>query len=100
VSLVGVRYTMARADAARAVDLICRKLGRPVERAPTARTPLPGGRFESFAGLVRDVARCAPRGLDARAVEALAHNYGSRHAEVTRLAEEPSIGRDCLHGST
>jgi len=100
VTLIGVRYTMARADAASAIDLVCRKLGRPRPRAPTARTPLPGGDFDSFRALLGEVARAAPSGLDRRSIEGLAHNYGTRHSSVTRLAQESAIGGGCLSGST
>lgn len=100
VSLIGVRFTMARADAASAVDLVCAKLGRAAHRAPTARIPLPGGDFDSFDALLGQVARAAPSGLDRRSIEGLAHNYGTRFGEVTRLAHEAGIGGECLHGST
>lgn len=46
VSIVGVKYTTARAVAERAVDLIIRKLGRPPVQCRTADTPLPGAGLE------------------------------------------------------
>ena len=42
ISIVGVKYTTARAVAERAVDLIVRKLGRPPVKCRTADAPLPG----------------------------------------------------------
>jgi glycerol-3-phosphate dehydrogenase len=42
ISVIGVKYTTARAIAERVVDLILRKLGRPAVRCRTAETPLPG----------------------------------------------------------
>ena len=41
ISIVGVKYTTARAVAQKAVDLILRKLGRPPARCETATTVLP-----------------------------------------------------------
>ncbi|HEX5420426.1 MAG TPA: glycerol-3-phosphate dehydrogenase C-terminal domain-containing protein, partial [Gammaproteobacteria bacterium] len=98
VSLIGVRYTMARADAVRAVDLISRKLGEPVEHAPTDRLPVHGGDFDSFDSLVASVARQAPLNLPSGAVTALAHNYGAAFRDVLALAEGEWEG--CLNGST
>ncbi len=98
VSLIGVRYTMARADAATAVDLVTRKLGERTERAPTHRTPLHGGDFETFEGLVGTVARAAPLNLAPGAVAALAHNYGAAFRDVLALAEGDAAG--CLAGAT
>jgi glycerol-3-phosphate dehydrogenase len=98
VSLIGVRYTMARADAVRALDLISHKLGEPAERAPTDRTPVHGGDFDSFESLVRSVAREAPLDLPSGAVAALAHNYGTDFRKVLSLADGEWDG--CLGGST
>ncbi|HEU4618307.1 MAG TPA: glycerol-3-phosphate dehydrogenase/oxidase [Gammaproteobacteria bacterium] len=98
VSLIGVRYTMARADAGTAVDLVAKKLGERVERPPTHRVPLHGGDFESFDGLVNTVARAAPQNLAPGAVAALAHNYGSDFRSVLRLADGAWSG--CLAGAT
>ncbi|HEY8518640.1 MAG TPA: glycerol-3-phosphate dehydrogenase/oxidase [Gammaproteobacteria bacterium] len=100
VSLVGVRYTMARGDAAKALDVVCRKLGVRAARPPTHRLPLPGGDFESFRELLRDVAREAPTGVGQAGVEALAHNYGTRYRYVLELMSEPFITSECVHGST
>ncbi len=98
VSLVGVRYTMARADAAAAVDLAAKKLGERMQRAPTHRTPLHGGDFESFERLVATVARAAPLDLAPGAVAALAHNYGTAFRDVLALSHGEAAG--CLPGST
>lgn len=46
ISIVGVKYTTARAVAERAVDLIMRKLGRAPVGCRTADTPLPGAGLE------------------------------------------------------
>ena len=46
ISIVGVKYTTARAVAERTVDLIMRKLGRARVQCRTADTPLPGAGLE------------------------------------------------------
>ena len=46
ISIVGVKYTTARAVAERAVDLVVRKLGRRPVQCRTGDTPLPGAGLE------------------------------------------------------
>lgn len=98
VSLIGVRYTMARGDAARAIDLVDRKLGGRRRRSPTDRTPVYGGAFENFDSLVRAVSRATAGALARPAAEALAHNYGTEYREVLRLRAD--AGEGCIATST
>jgi glycerol-3-phosphate dehydrogenase len=98
VSLIGVRYTMARGDAATAVDLVQKKIGERVERAPTHRVPVHGGDFESMDALADTVARAAPLNLAPGAVTALARNYGTDFRSVLELAHGAWSG--CLPGTT
>lgn len=100
VSLIGVRYTMARADAGRAVDLVCAKIDPRLGRARTDRTPLHGAGFERFDALVAAVARTVGDDASREAATALAHNYGTQYRSVLALGADPEIGRGCLPGST
>jgi glycerol-3-phosphate dehydrogenase len=59
LSLVGVKYTTARAVAERAVDLALARLARPAVACRTAFTPLPKARL--LAGAVDERARAAVR---------------------------------------
>jgi glycerol-3-phosphate dehydrogenase len=78
VTLIGVRHTMARGDAARAIDLVDRKLRRRGPRANTAFEPLTGGDVDDFTALVGDV-RDALTGEDSQPLaEELAALYGTR----------------------
>lgn len=94
VSLLGVRYTTARLEAGRAVDLALARLGRAAAPCRTAETPLHGGaieRFEEFSGAA--ATRYGP-GLGAEVARSLAHNYGSAIGEVLRHVDgEPRLGR-------
>ncbi|MBN1236879.1 MAG: FAD-dependent oxidoreductase, partial [Gammaproteobacteria bacterium] len=100
VSLVGVRYTMARGDAARAMDAVCGKLDNKFGDAPTERTPVHGGDFDSFDSLVRSVERHGPDRVDRDAAVALAHNYGTAYKDVLRAGADAELGAGCLPGST
>jgi glycerol-3-phosphate dehydrogenase len=51
MSIVGVKYTTARAVAERALDLVLRKLGRPPGPCRTASTKLPGAAVEDQPSL-------------------------------------------------
>ncbi len=85
VTLIGVRYTMARGDAANALDLVERKLGRTPRRPPTHREPLHGGTIPDFESLVTRI-RSDARNLPPAAARALAHNHGTAYTDVLRHA--------------
>jgi glycerol-3-phosphate dehydrogenase len=59
ISLQGVKYTTARAEAQRAVDLVARRLGGPDTPCRTASTPLPRARL--LEGALPERARLAVR---------------------------------------
>ncbi|HHH46794.1 MAG TPA: glycerol-3-phosphate dehydrogenase/oxidase [Thiotrichales bacterium] len=88
VTLIGIRYTMARGDSARAVDLAARKLGFRTARPPTDRLPVHGGDFDHFDALVAEIRGRLPSG-DAAVAESLAHNHGSAYGEVLDSARGP-----------
>jgi len=100
VSLIGVRYTMARADAARAVDLVCSRLEQKFDRCKTRFVPVHGAGFERFESLVEAVCRTLGHGANRDAATALAHNYGSEYRRVLALRAEPGVGDGCLTGAT
>jgi len=100
VTLIGIRYTMARGDAAQAMDLICRKLGKPVWRPATEHKPLFGGDIDDFESLVRTSARNAPSGLAETALRALIHNHGTAYDQILRYAEHSPSLLETLDGST
>ncbi len=88
ITLVCVRYTIARTEAAKVTDLVFQKLGRRPPPCRTAETRLFGGDLERFDDLVRDVRRDGGDSLPQPAVEALAHNHGSNYTAVLSVARE------------
>jgi glycerol-3-phosphate dehydrogenase len=100
VSLIGVRYTMARGDASRAVDTLCGKLEQKFGFAPTDRMPVHGGDFERFDALVQMVERYGAEKIGYDAAVALAHNYGTAYKDVLRAGADAGVGAGCLPGST
>jgi glycerol-3-phosphate dehydrogenase len=97
VTLIGIRYTMGRGDAAIAVDTICRKLGKRCKRPPTHRFPLYGGDVSSFARLVEEV-RAA--GVPAEAATSVAHNHGAAFPEMLAHADRRRGGMHLLPDSS
>jgi glycerol-3-phosphate dehydrogenase len=100
VTLIGIRYTMGRGDAAQAMDLICGKLGKPARRPATELEPLFGGDIDDFEGLVRTSARnVAARPAEA-VRRALIHNHGTAYDRILRYAEHDASLLETLEGST
>jgi glycerol-3-phosphate dehydrogenase len=90
VSLVGIRFTTARADAARALDLLLRQLPRAPRAVDTARLPLAGGDIEDFAAFEAQALLTRPPGVGADTLRALLRNHGTRYAQVLR-GREPQV---------
>ena len=99
VSAISIRFTTARGLAEQAVDLVFRKLGKTPPPCPTERTPLHGARFERFAALVRDVATAVGAAADDPVALHLAHNHGSAHGGVLRVADAIPRGREPIAGT-
>jgi len=94
VSAIAVKYTTARRVAARAVDLVCRRLDVGAGPARTHSTPVVGGDVERLDELAEDAARTAPPGVGTEQVEHLIHWYGTECLRVLeRMAREPGLAR-------
>ncbi|GFE83943.1 FAD-dependent oxidoreductase [Steroidobacter agaridevorans] len=91
VSLVGIRFTMARVDAARALDLLLKQ----VERAPAApasdRIELPGGEIENFAKFESDACRSLPPGVAMKSMQGLVRNHGTHYRAVLEEGSNATV---------
>jgi len=81
-SLVGTKYTTARAAAARAVDAVSRALGRQPGRSTTDRLPLPHAVVADALGRVVEACRRLSVELDPEVVEDLSSWYGTEAPAV------------------
>ena len=103
VSLVGVKYTSARAAAANAVDGICRELGRS-NRSRTTRAPLPHAGVADVEGRLIETSRELGVTLDRDILDHLTGWYGTeasdvlRHAVTTKLLHRLRPGLPVLAG--
>lgn len=92
VTLVGIRFTTARADAARALDVLLKQFHLRTKPAPTHRLPLPGGDIDDFRTFEIRV-QCAESEINSRALIALLRNHG---AEYWRVLDAGKAERDAL----
>ena len=87
VTLIGIRYTTARGDSAKALDLLLQQLPRPPLRAPTERTPLAGGDFEDFADLRETARREVASAVAPRTLDAWLRNHGTDYRRLLQLTQ-------------
>ena len=88
VSLVGIRYTMARADAAQAVNMILQQFDRAAPAPASDELPLPGGDIENFAAFEAEARRTMPADFPMGSLHALLRNHGTEYRGV--LSEDGS----------
>lgn len=88
VTLIGIRYTTARGDAAKALDMVCSKLGVRSGRPATESIPVAGGDIENFDVLVQRLYRKQDLNLSEDCVRALAHNYGTDADSIIDMATQ------------
>jgi glycerol-3-phosphate dehydrogenase len=89
VTLIGIRYTTARADSATALDLLLQQLPSPPPRAATDATPLLGGAIADFPALRAAAQEAKPSGVSAQSLDALLRNHGTEYTAVLELAKRP-----------
>lgn len=101
VSLVGIRFTTARADARRALELLLRQWPQGPSVARThdrsLQSPLPGGEIEDFSRFRREAERTAPKTIDKESLEGLLRNFGTEHKAIIATGEQRLVpGTDTL----
>jgi glycerol-3-phosphate dehydrogenase len=90
ITVIGVKYTTARLTAARVVDLVLRKLERPVTSSPTDHLSLYGGQC---AAADEQPAKGAGQ-VPTASLSALRRNHGSAYRRVLQYVEaDPTWGR-------
>jgi len=87
VSLVGIRYTMGRGDAALAMRSVADKLGDTQSAPETDRIPIYGGKVSHIAGLAAEIGRDLPAQLGEEIAWSLARNYGSNARAIIRRSD-------------
>ncbi len=88
ISLAGVKFTTARQAAARAVDAVCRRLGRHAGRSRTTERPLPYADIADAEGRLAEALRDRGLSLDRDMSDHLQSWYGTEGQEVVAFASE------------
>jgi glycerol-3-phosphate dehydrogenase len=92
ISVTGVKYTLARQVAEKAVDLVFRLRGQKAPSCATDNTPVHGGdivRFQEFLRAEAGTTFLPPEGTT---TYRLLHNYGSAYRRVLAHLDEESLG--------
>ena len=99
VSLVGIRFTTARGDAAEALDLLLRQWPEAPARAETETKPLVGGDLGTFEVFRSRAHHQGSRAVGRRTLDRLLRAYGTEYPEVLRLADANPADAAVLHGT-
>ena len=99
VSLVGIRFTTARGDAAHALDLLLRQLPTPPPRGDTARRPLTGGNIENFEAFRMRAQREGSRVVGGMTLDKLLRAYGTEYSEVLAIADSNAADATMAQGT-
>ncbi len=90
ISVVGAKYTTARAVAEHAAALVARKLGTSLRPSRTATSVLPGAGIADHEALVIETSRRAGLSLAPPLIRHLAQRYAEQAAAIVELiAERP-----------
>ncbi|MFZ0455624.1 MAG: FAD-dependent oxidoreductase, partial [Ignavibacteriaceae bacterium] len=100
ITLIGVRATIARGMAEKAVGLIGEKLNKNISKSETERLPIFGGKINIFEKYLADATKEQKYNLGPGPVRALIHNYGCEYNEVLKYVEEDGSLAETLQNST
>lgn len=87
ISLIGVRATMGRGMAEKAINLASVKLNKKIKKSQSKYLPLAGGEFSSFDSLISDIKKGLGSAQNNSAVS-LGHNYGTCFKEVIEYGKD------------
>jgi len=94
ISVLGVKYTTARAVAEQAVDLATKKLGAEGSECQTHTTPVRGGQIEGFQDYLTRAHALSPEGVSPEIIEHLVYTYGSEHTHLLKyILKQPDLGK-------
>jgi len=100
ITLIGVRVTTGRVDAANAVDMVCKKLRAASLKSKTAVTPLWGGDIDNIDEFMRSAIESRPSTMSADVIYSLVRNYGTAFKDILRLIEHDGRLSETIEGST
>ena len=94
ISILGVKYTTARAVTEKAMDLAVNQLGIRTKECQTHITQIKGGKIEDFSAFLRKALRKVPRVINEQSIEHLVYTYGSDYQRlVESMLKQPDLAR-------
>lgn len=101
ISLIGVRATIARAMAEKAINLAFEKLGKKFVISRTHELPIHGGRFAKFETLLNEAKLKTNNIISPEVVQSLLHNHGARYQDILKyIKEDVNLGDKIGDSST
>ncbi|MFV9630793.1 MAG: FAD-dependent oxidoreductase [Methanosarcinales archaeon] len=88
ISIISVKYTTARNAAQMVTDMVYKKLGKPLIKCNTMKTPIYGGDIERFDDFLLNAIEHRPPTLDKEIIRNLVYNYGSEYQKVLKYLDE------------
>jgi glycerol-3-phosphate dehydrogenase len=88
ISIISVKYTTARNAAQMVTDMVYKKLGKPLIKCKTMKTPIYGGDIERFDDFLLNAIEHRPQTLDKEIIRNLVYNYGSEYQKVLKYLDE------------
>ena len=99
VTLIGIRFTTARGDAAVALDMLLGQMPNAPARAQTDRTPLSGGAIEDFEAFRAAAWRSRPEGIGEATLDGLVRNHGAAYVDVLAAAGADATDAERVEGT-
>ena len=94
ITVISVRYTVARQDASTALELAASQAGLKLNDVDSTTVPLAGGAIDEFGALLASAQRGAPDWLGQSGMESLVRNHGTRYRQILDLAaSQPGLAR-------
>ena len=109
MTVIGVKYTTARAVGVRAAAAAAKRLGRSTRRTDTDTAVLPGAGISDHEALTIETARAVGLELSPAIIKHLNAIYGDRSAAIVRIMAErsdwrmplvpgrPNVGAEVIH---
>ena len=88
ISLAGVKYTTARDEAKRTVNVAARKLKKKISSSHSHKTPLVGGDMGPFETFLQNTINNSGSDLSPESIRRLIVLYGSQVEKVMKLSEQ------------
>jgi glycerol-3-phosphate dehydrogenase len=88
MTVIGVRYTLARYIAQKAINLAAQKLGGEIRSCVTTEKPLAGGNYQSYHELRKAAQVQRPPEISEAVLDMLLKTYGSEYTSLIELIKE------------